>query len=115
MRISDLEFRRVLFRSPARAGFKRRADRAMLRRPAIDLRHRQEQANPFRPRAIQFAIVNRSEERRVGKECVSTCRSRWSPYHYNHKPYILRSPVSSPHKTKTNTESNTQRNDTLKK
>src|SRR3546814_17935412 len=24
----------------------------------------------------------RSEERRVGKECVSTCRSRWSPYHY---------------------------------
>src|SRR3546814_8801016 len=25
--------------------------------------------------------VNRSEERRVGKECVSTCRSRWSPSH----------------------------------
>src|SRR3546814_6113015 len=25
--------------------------------------------------------VSRSEERRVGKECVSTCRSRWSPYH----------------------------------
>src|SRR3546814_2794036 len=24
---------------------------------------------------------NRSAERRVGKECVSTCRSRWSPYH----------------------------------
>src|SRR3546814_7192109 len=23
----------------------------------------------------------RSEERRVGKECVSTCRTRWSPYH----------------------------------
>src|SRR3546814_16998343 len=23
----------------------------------------------------------RSEERRVGQECVSTCRSRWSPYH----------------------------------
>src|SRR3546814_5215207 len=29
-----------------------------------------------------FAILfGRSEERRVGKECVSTCRSRWSPYH----------------------------------
>src|SRR3546814_19815845 len=35
-----------------------------------------------------FAVVSgrwdrgrRSEERRVGKECVSTCRSRWSPYH----------------------------------
>src|SRR3546814_13605748 len=27
------------------------------------------------------AKLKRSEERRVGKECVSTCRSRWSPYH----------------------------------
>src|SRR3546814_8250143 len=27
------------------------------------------------------AKARRSEERRVGKECVSTCRSRWSPYH----------------------------------
>src|SRR3546814_8883382 len=26
-------------------------------------------------------LEERSEERRVGKECVSTCRSRWSPYH----------------------------------
>src|SRR3546814_20315619 len=26
-------------------------------------------------------FASRSEERRVGKECVSTCRSRWSPYH----------------------------------
>src|SRR3546814_16443476 len=26
-------------------------------------------------------LYRRSEERRVGKECVSTCRSRWSPYH----------------------------------
>src|SRR3546814_12950432 len=26
-------------------------------------------------------VAVRSEERRVGKECVSTCRSRWSPYH----------------------------------
>src|SRR3546814_15653677 len=26
-------------------------------------------------------VQERSEERRVGKECVSTCRSRWSPYH----------------------------------
>src|SRR3546814_13294725 len=25
--------------------------------------------------------IDRSEERRAGKECVSTCRSRWSPYH----------------------------------
>src|SRR3546814_6897939 len=27
------------------------------------------------------SLKHRSEERRVGKECVSTCRSRWSPYH----------------------------------
>src|SRR3546814_14844860 len=31
--------------------------------------------------------VGRSEERRVGKECVSTCRSRWSPYHSNKNTY----------------------------
>src|SRR3546814_11361645 len=30
---------------------------------------------------IGLFLVGRSEERRVGKECVSTCRSRWSPYH----------------------------------
>src|SRR3546814_8446952 len=30
---------------------------------------------------VLAGIALRSEERRVGKECVSTCRSRWSPYH----------------------------------
>src|SRR3546814_20152286 len=30
---------------------------------------------------VDLVILDRSEERRVGKECVSTCRSRWSPYH----------------------------------
>src|SRR3546814_3900445 len=50
-------------------------------------------ARPIRQRVHCFGIsfvgskcgmvttVARSEERRVGKECVSTCRSRWSPYH----------------------------------
>src|SRR3546814_2881127 len=37
-------------------------------------------ARPVGCRATAAAIP-RSEERRVGKECVSTCRSRWSPYH----------------------------------
>src|SRR3546814_19704628 len=32
-------------------------------------------------RASEKRFYQRSEERRVGKECVSTCRSRWSPYH----------------------------------
>src|SRR3546814_13206670 len=31
--------------------------------------------------ADQVGRDRRSEERRVGKECVSTCRSRWAPYH----------------------------------
>src|SRR3546814_15209228 len=30
---------------------------------------------------LNVPVVLRSEERRVGKACVSTCRSRWSPYH----------------------------------
>src|SRR3546814_18285153 len=30
---------------------------------------------------VAMRLRQRSEERRVGKECVSTCRSRWSPYH----------------------------------
>src|SRR3546814_811371 len=30
---------------------------------------------------VDKMLWQRSEERRVGKECVSTCRSRWSPYH----------------------------------
>src|SRR3546814_20778523 len=33
-------------------------------------------------RGVLGGQVARSEERRVGKECVSTCRYRWSPYHY---------------------------------
>src|SRR3546814_20312093 len=34
-------------------------------------------ASPF----FSIITMSRSEERRVGKECVRTCRSRWSPYH----------------------------------
>src|SRR3546814_14263879 len=46
-------------------------------------------ANLLRILAVgQFINAVRSEERRVGKECVSTCRSRWSPYHYK-KQHIM--------------------------
>src|SRR3546814_4410370 len=39
-------------------------------------------AQPVRAAGVPFrGHADRSEERRVGKECVSTCRSRWSPYH----------------------------------
>src|SRR3546814_16328550 len=41
-------------------------------------------ADEIRSRGHEYharVVQNRSEERRVGKECVRTCRSRWSPYH----------------------------------
>src|SRR3546814_1692778 len=50
-------------------------------RPAAVLR--QTVRDAMRPAliGIVIGIASRSEERRVGKECVSTCRSRWSPHH----------------------------------
>src|SRR3546814_20817518 len=60
---------------------------------------------PFRFNGLRNAPLplstKRSEERRVGKECVSTCRSRWSPYHQKKK------------QQQTNQDNNT-RNNTLK-
>src|SRR3546814_14977632 len=50
----------------------------------IDLSHvLPEELRMFEPEARRRNVPvtwRRSEERRVGKECVSTCRSRWSPY-----------------------------------
>src|SRR3546814_20171227 len=37
--------------------------------------------------ALRWLGFARSEERRVGKECVITCRSRWSPYHEKKKKH----------------------------
>src|SRR3546814_2524584 len=45
------------------------------RNPVID------EINRRLDREFREMGIVRSEERRVGKECVSTCRSRWSPYH----------------------------------
>src|SRR3546814_18254074 len=36
---------------------------------------------PYLAAIIGGSVVLRQEERSVGKECVSSCRSRWSPYH----------------------------------
>src|SRR3546814_13444589 len=41
--------------------------------------------NERRAGFLNQRLDTRSEERRVGKECVSTCRSRWSPYHKKKK------------------------------
>src|SRR3546814_11875063 len=67
-----------------RAGIGRQQDL----RP-FQLAHRMLAAAQHRPQLTAFVLaeidqvsyVHRSEERRVGKECVSTCRYRWSPYH----------------------------------
>src|SRR3546814_14510752 len=70
-----------------------RADQLQLQQAAVLLGPRQlvdpvAHAFPDRQRVqVQAAGLagvvseDRSEERRVGKECVSTCRSRWTPYH----------------------------------
>src|SRR3546814_7789589 len=50
------------------------SDFAVQRLEPLDL------AGAFAPPS-RYVPVLRSEERRVGNECVSTCRSRWSPYH----------------------------------
>src|SRR3546814_2319407 len=79
MRISDWS-RRVLFRSP---GFLAYAFLAQLLKEETDefwIRL----FSVFSKLMFQDLCCRRdyrSEERRVGKECVSTCRSRWSPYH----------------------------------
>src|SRR3546814_7586491 len=48
----------------------------------LELRQKNDSPEELLPAACNIAkVCRRSEERRVGKECVSTCRSRWSPYH----------------------------------
>src|SRR3546814_15010704 len=48
-----------------------------------------------RQRPAEF--VGRSEERRVGKECVSTCSSRWSPYQSKKTPNLSPTTPPPPH------------------
>src|SRR3546814_19253969 len=44
-------------------------------------------ADEHLPAVGQAIAIDRSEERRVGEECVSTCRTRWSPDHYKKKQH----------------------------
>src|SRR3546814_19353392 len=52
-----------------------------------DVRHRGRaiETDIGKARELIAAFLARSEERRVGKACVSTCKSRWSPYHLKKK------------------------------
>src|SRR3546814_6999498 len=54
---------------------------ALRRTPTRTSPHRYDGPPTTALRTPTCARWPRSEERRVGKECVSTCRSRWSPYH----------------------------------
>src|SRR3546814_12724556 len=49
--------------------------------PGIAAQHQALPAHGYHIILCTYHWRIRSEERRVGKECVSTCRSRWSPYH----------------------------------
>src|SRR3546814_14563512 len=53
--------------------------------PRFAQAHAQTRPGDFIAFHQQSHVPGRSEERRVGKECVSTCRSRWSPYHEKKK------------------------------
>src|SRR3546814_12935679 len=100
MRISDW-FRRVLFRStPPAVVAKIAADvRQVLAQPAFQEKFVTSVGlEPLDQGPEEFArflardrpeYEHRSEERRVGKECVSTCRSRWSPYNKKKHTYKL--------------------------
>src|SRR3546814_15573034 len=67
------------------AAIKRHADFELLYDKPYEDRKKVRVTGPFTVeslsphRSLSFATT-RSEERRVGKECVSTCRSRWSPH-----------------------------------
>src|SRR3546814_11161980 len=67
----------------------RHMDAHLVRAPGFELAFDQSRIFQRLDRPVMgdrmLAAPLRSEERRVGKECVSTCRSRWSPYHYKKK------------------------------
>src|SRR3546814_14705069 len=73
----DLAYRLPDFTaSRASGGGDSSGSRARRRSPALARKTRNKEC---------LGLTSRSEERRVGKECVSTCRSRWSPSHYKKK------------------------------
>src|SRR3546814_7783927 len=71
---SDLQAWRARHRPDPRQGFGVAVERLEAGRIGFEA-HREAR------QAVSIGQPPRSEERRVGKECVSTCSSRWSPYH----------------------------------
>src|SRR3546814_2504982 len=83
MRISDWSSDVCSSDLPLRQGNRPRATQAWTLRAGDWVRSWSGSPKLFAGRRLEAAAQQglRSEERRVGKECVSTCRSRWSPYH----------------------------------
>src|SRR3546814_11313446 len=94
-RAADLSVSDYMRRAAERYSEPTDAERALMKDLLVEL----ERANAATDAALvrlEATEARRSEERRVGKECVSTCRSRWLPYHAkqnrnrNRKSRILR-------------------------
>src|SRR3546814_19357772 len=73
--------RREAARKAAKAARKEQAKKDKQRIKAIDKKLVELRKERDGLQEYLDELLVRSEERRVGKECVSTCRSRWSPYH----------------------------------
>src|SRR3546814_12855733 len=95
MRISDwssdvcssdlgLRGRRPARAAPGRARVQPLGGERAARRQRGGRRRVLERPRPAIAGTVGGAGIRSSEERRVGNECVSTCSSRWSPYHYHH-------------------------------
>src|SRR3546814_4263022 len=76
---SDLQMGNTISLYERDCSAQRRHQKVVEEAPAPSISGEQRQA--MGQAACDAARGRRSEERRVGKECVSTCRSRWSPYH----------------------------------
>src|SRR3546814_14871820 len=63
--------------------------RARQRLSEVDESRQQSERQRLESLAGLVETADKSEERRVGKECVSPCRSRWAPYHYKTNYHIL--------------------------
>src|SRR6056297_4322258 len=77
--MNSLDVLPLLFRRYA-AGCRAPAELRLAQLPVVEIACTTSLAGGDRARGHSMRSAG-SEERRVGKECVSTCRSRWSPYH----------------------------------
>src|SRR3546814_17661555 len=72
-----------------KTGFSRDTIRFFEKQGLIQLDRKQRRDNNYKEYPEEVLNRLRSEERRDGKECVRTCRSRWSPYHEKNKKIML--------------------------